>query len=103
MKMKIEYRFNIINKLRTQPDINFELPKIIYYTLKQKNAYNMKLNMLRQMKYINNNNYQFYNATHYSETDVFNTYEEYLTMYFDNDFVKYKSTKNAKNMIVYLI
>ena len=93
---KIEYRFNIINKLRTQPDINFELPKLFIIHLNTKNTYNMKLNMLRQMKYINNDNYQFYNATHYSEPDVFNTYEEYLTMYFDNDFVKYKSTKNAK-------
>ena len=94
-EMKSESHFKIMEKIRTQPDINFELPKSFIIHLNERKTYNMKLNMLRQMKYINNKDYLFFDATHYNETEIFNTYEEYRTMYFDNDFIKYKTNKHA--------
>ena len=80
------YRGSLLRKLKLDEPLVYNVPKSFIIHLNTPDIFNQKLNMIKQMKYMDNKNYEFFQAIHYSSDVVQQTYEDYIMNYKENDF-----------------
>lgn len=80
------YRGSLLRKLKLDEPLSYKLPKSFIIHLNMPDIFNQRLNMIKQMKFSGNEDYEFFKAIHYSSDIVQQTYEDYIMNYKENDF-----------------